>query len=369
MTGLNLPQICYPVFAALFGLLIGSFLNVVIHRVPIDKSIVRPGSACPSCGTPIRAFDNIPVISFLLLRGRCRDCGARISIRYPAVELLTGIVFAAIVWKTGASWAALLEMAFASAMIALVFIDARHQLLPNVITYPTFLFALVASTLRAGWGSQIIYAFDFSLIFTSPETAFPVTRAAIIGGLLLSAAVPGFLLVDKLDLILFNKYIEWEEMNEESAGDELLEADRRYSRTIRAVILIGLLCGIAWAAATILLSHDHSPAFENAYDGLLRACTGAFVAGLVTWWIRAVYFYVRGFEGMGLGDVKMMSAIGAFLGWQGAFSTLLIGSIAGAVIGGVMAVRSRSGLRTALPLGLFLGAASIFVLIWMDLGG
>lgn len=366
MAGLNLPEICYLLFALLFGLLIGSFLNVVIHRVPLDRSIVFPGSACPSCGARIRAFDNIPLISFILLRGRCRDCNARISIRYPAVELLTGLIFAAIVWKTAPTWVTLLEMIFAASMIALVFIDARHQLLPNVITYPTFLFALAASTVRAGWGSPIIYAFDFSLIFTSAQTDFPVTRAAITGGVLLAIAVPGFLLIDKLDLILFNKYFEWEEMNDGASTEDHADADRRYDRLIGATMLLGLLCGIAWASSTLLLARDNMAAFENAWDGLIRASIAAFVAGLITWWIRAVYFYVRGFEGMGLGDVKMMAAIGAFLGWQGAFSTLLLGSIAGAVIGGIMAFRNRSGIRTALPLGLFLGAAAIFVLIWMD---
>ncbi len=370
MAGLNLPEIYYLVFALLTGLLIGSFLNVVIHRVPLDRSIVFPGSACPSCGARIRAFDNIPLISFIMLRGRCRDCNARISIRYPMVELLTGLVFVLIVWETGATWVALLEMTFAASMIALVFIDARHQLLPNVITYPTFLFTLVASTVRAGWGSPIIYAFDFSLIFTSAEADFPVTRAAITGGVLLAIAVPGFLLIDKLDLILFNKYFEWEEMNETASTDNIAEdhdeADRRYDRVIGVTMMFGLLCGIAWTVATLLLAGEQTAAFENGWDGLIRASTAAFVAGLITWWIRAVYFYVRGFEGMGLGDVKMMAAIGAFLGWQGAFSTLLLGSIAGAVIGSVMAIRNRSGIRTALPLGLFLGAAAIFVLIWMN---
>lgn len=366
MTGLNPSEFLFPFFALILGMIIGSFLNVVIYRVPLGRSVVFPGSACPSCGAPIRPMDNIPLISYLLLGGKCRNCKAGIPVSYPAVEVLTGIVFAVIVRRSEAEWTALLELAFAATLIALIFIDARHQLLPNVITYPLFLFALVASALRSGWGAPIVYAFDLSFIFVAPETGFPVIRAAVIGGLLPALAVPGFLLIDKLDLLLFNKYIEWEEMNEDEAAAEDPDAERRYDRTILIVMLLGLACGLAWTIATLTLGHEHQTAFENAYDGLLRASAGAFVAGLLTWWIRAVYFYVRGFEGMGLGDVKLMAAIGAFLGWQGAFSALLIGSIIGAVIGGAMAFRNRTGLRTALPLGVFLGAAAIFVMLWMN---
>src|SRR6185295_18952372 len=100
---LPLPLAC--VLMGIFGAIIGSFLNVVIHRVPREQSIVLPESACPSCRAPIKAYDNVPILSFLILRGRCRKCCARISPRYPAVEALTGLLFAAVTWHDGLSFA------------------------------------------------------------------------------------------------------------------------------------------------------------------------------------------------------------------------------------------------------------------------
>src|SRR6266404_4731225 len=138
---LPLPFAC--AFMAVFGAIIGSFLNVVIHRLPREQSIVFPESTCPSCRAPIRAYDNIPILSFLILRGRCRKCGARISPRYPAVEALTALLFAAVTWHDGLSLALAFDLAFAAAMVALIFIDAEHMILPNAITYPGILFALI----------------------------------------------------------------------------------------------------------------------------------------------------------------------------------------------------------------------------------
>lgn len=127
----------------IFGAIIGSFLNVVIHRLPREQSIVFPESACPSCRTPIKAYDNIPILSFLILRGRCRKCGARISARYPAVEALTALLFAAVTWHDGLSFALAFDLAFTASIVALIFIDAEHMILPNAITYPGILFALI----------------------------------------------------------------------------------------------------------------------------------------------------------------------------------------------------------------------------------
>lgn len=127
----------------IFGAIIGSFLNVVIHRLPREQSIVFPESACPSCRAPIKAYDNIPILSFLILRGRCRKCGARISARYPAVEGLTALLFAAVTWHDGLSFALAFDLAFTASMVVLIFIDAEHMILPNAITYPGILFALI----------------------------------------------------------------------------------------------------------------------------------------------------------------------------------------------------------------------------------
>lgn len=122
-----------PLLGAL-GTLIGSFLNVVIHRVPAGLSVVRPGSSCPACGQAVRGYDNIPVISWLLLRGRCRDCGAEISWRYPAVELLTGLLFVGIGTRFPVSWQLLAVLVVAATGVALAAIDLQHHRLPFVLT-------------------------------------------------------------------------------------------------------------------------------------------------------------------------------------------------------------------------------------------
>ncbi|MDX2044582.1 MAG: prepilin peptidase [Acidobacteriota bacterium] len=389
MTELNMSVAIYAIAAAILGLLIGSFLNVVIHRVPLGESVIFPGSHCTNCSTSIRPMDNIPVVSFLLLRGRCRNCGASISWRYPAVELLTAIVFIVIVLKDGPTWQAGLEMVFACVMISLVFIDAIHHLLPNVITYPAIVFALAAATARAGWGEAITYSFDISFVFQSADAGFPRISAAVIGGVLLAVAAPLFWLLDRLDLILYNKYFEWEDMNEEAgsvstptvkgegnfeaqaladarATDTMVgeeAAERRYRRTILASMIFGLVVAAIWAVAVFWFSPKFPDAFSQAYGGLWRAIVAALIGSVPIWWLRAAYFYIRGAEGMGLGDVKLMAIIGAFLGWQGAFGVLLLGSIVGSVTGIVMAWRSQRGLKTALPFGVCLGAAALIVLL------
>jgi leader peptidase (prepilin peptidase) / N-methyltransferase len=123
---------------------LGSFLNVVIHRLPRGESLVHPRSRCPTCGTQIAGYDNIPIVSWLLLRGRCRHCGARISPRYPAVELLTALVFAAVVLVRGIDDDLIIELPFVAALIALAGIDLDHKLLPNKIVYPLAAWGIAA---------------------------------------------------------------------------------------------------------------------------------------------------------------------------------------------------------------------------------
>ena len=122
------------VFAGVLGLLVGSFLNVVIHRLPLEESIVWPGSRCTRCGSAVRAYDNLPVISFLWLRGRCRDCGAPIAWRYPAIEALTGALFAAIAWRYGLTWMLPLWWGLAAALVAAAAIDFEHHIIPDGIS-------------------------------------------------------------------------------------------------------------------------------------------------------------------------------------------------------------------------------------------
>ncbi len=230
--------------AALFGLLVGSFLNVLIHRLPREESIVHPGSHCPACGAPIRPLDNMPVLSWLLLGGRCRACGAPISARYPLVELGNGALWAAAFWKAP-SWVDFASGAFlCSACLALAWIDADVQLLPDAITLP-----------------------------------------GIAVGLLLS-----------------------------------------------------------------FLSLQRTPR-----QALLGAAIGAGSLYLVGWtWSK-----LRDVDAMGLGDVKMLGMIGAFLGSWGVFLTVFFASVLGSLVGLFLILARRGGLRTAIPFGVFLAIGAV----------
>lgn len=167
--------------AALYGTAIGSFLNVVIYRVPAGKSIVRPPSACPQCGHQIGARDNVPVISWLLLRGRCRNCGTAISARYPLVEVLTGAVWVAVALRFGWSWTLPAELVLVTGLIALAFIDYDQLKLPRVIVWPLGLtvlaFLLLAAGVQGTWRRLLValicaaveFAVLFAINFASPR--------------------------------------------------------------------------------------------------------------------------------------------------------------------------------------------------------
>lgn len=164
----------------IFGLLVGSFLNVVIYRLPVSLNrnwqlqakqvldlpvtdaeqqvfnIVKPASHCPSCKTPIKPWQNVPILSYLLLKGQCKQCHHPISIRYPLIELLTGVVFAICAWKFGQTWTTLAVMLFSAYLIAMIFIDADTQLLPDQLTLPLMWFGIafhtVAHMSEVSWG-------------------------------------------------------------------------------------------------------------------------------------------------------------------------------------------------------------------------
>lgn len=149
-----------PLAAALFGLVIGSFLNVVIHRVPTKKSIVWPASHCPTCGEEIKPRDNVPLLSYLALRGRCRSCRARISVRYPAVEAATGLLFGAAAYEFGLSLQLVSALILIAALVALAGTDLEYRLLPNAIVGPAALVGLVVSVLvnPAQWWMYPVFA-------------------------------------------------------------------------------------------------------------------------------------------------------------------------------------------------------------------
>lgn len=140
-------SIAYPVFF-IFGLLLGSFANVVIHRLPQEKSVVFPGSHCPQCRNPIRWFDNVPVLSWLFLRGKCRQCHHAISWRYPMVELLTGVLFLLSYHYAGLSWTLVEYLLFTFGLVVCTFIDFDHMILPDEFTLSGIVIGLVGAALN-----------------------------------------------------------------------------------------------------------------------------------------------------------------------------------------------------------------------------
>jgi len=141
-----------------FGLIVGSFLNVCIARIPHGESVVRPRSKCPRCGTLIRWYQNIPVASYVVLRGKCAHCSAKISLRYPLVELLNALLYALVIWYYGFSWATPIYWVFASMLIVVTFIDLDFQIIPNVISLPGIVLGFCLSPLIPwlGWQDSLI---------------------------------------------------------------------------------------------------------------------------------------------------------------------------------------------------------------------
>ena len=148
------PDLLLTFYTGMIGLMIGSYINVVAHRLPRRESTVRPRSRCPVCGAPVRARDNVPILSYLLLGGRCRDCGVTISFRYPVVEGVTGILFALCYLRFGLEPATLVAALFVALLIALGLIDFDHFLLPDRITYPGIILGLLLSPL-AVWTNPL----------------------------------------------------------------------------------------------------------------------------------------------------------------------------------------------------------------------
>jgi len=269
-----IPQPFIYVVAGVFGAIIGSFLNVVIHRIPREESIVLPSSRCPSCGAAIAFYDNVPVLSYVLLGGRCRSCKVHISARYPIVEALVGVLWMLVVWREGVTWALPFDLIFVTAIMALIFIDAEHMILPNVITYPGIAFALIARVL-----------------------------------------IP------------------------------LLEGRPHFDDL--PFLLSGILSGMPiWAAS------------------LIGALLGALIGGGSLWLMGWTWEKLRGIEAMGLGDVKMMFMVGAYLGWRLTILTIFLGVLSGSLIGIAMMLRQgKRNLQMLLPFGVFLGIGAIAALL------
>lgn len=198
--------------AFIFGAAIGSFLNVCIHRIPNGESIVYPPSRCPKCRTHIRPVDNIPIISYLLLRGRCHNCAAAISVRYPFVEALGGVAAITAVWRFGVSAEAAVAFAFLAALIVITFIDLDHQIIPDVISLPGIVIGLLLSlildkpgvlnaVIGALLGYGVLYAVAVAYYWVRKEEGMgggDLKLLAMIGAFLGWKAIPVTLLLGSL---------------------------------------------------------------------------------------------------------------------------------------------------------------------------
>ena len=172
------------------GAIVGSFLNVVIHRYPREESIVFPASHCPNCKAPIRPWDNVPILAFLWLRGRCRDCREPISIRYPLVELANALFYVAVIQRTGMSFLFVPIAALVSMIIVLIYIDADIQILPDVITIPGIALGLALSFLPASTFAPYL------LLATSWQDSLV---GAAFGAALLAALILGYWLIRRVE--------------------------------------------------------------------------------------------------------------------------------------------------------------------------
>jgi leader peptidase (prepilin peptidase)/N-methyltransferase len=257
-------------FYGLFGLAVGSFLNVCIHRLPRRESVVAPASHCPACGHGIAPYDNIPVVSYLLLAGKCRHCGAKISPRYPGVEILTALAFCGCAVKWGWTSPCFVNSLLLAAIIVLMFIDYDHQILPNAVTLPGTVAAIALS------GFQ--------------DPAFYMDRV-----------------------------------------------------TYRLTVLVspgGGLSALPWVGALL----------------------GAMIGAGTLFAVATLYELVRKRQGLGMGDVKMMAMVGAFLGWRLAVLTIFLGSALGSLVGVFLMLFHGKSLQTKLAFGTFLGAAAALTL-------
>ena len=262
----------------LFGLIIGSFLNVCTYRIPLGKSIVFPGSSCPECGNSIRFYDNIPVVSYLLLRGKCRFCCKPISIQYPIVELLTGIAF----YVCGKTWSfgspTYVNSLFLSILIVLVFTDHHHRLLPNVLTLPGTIAGILLSPFQKPPSGQLDSYFSDWLSVKIASLLFPKNPEAI----------------------------------------------------------------LPWVGSIM----------------------GAVIGGGVLLVLGLGYEKLRKRQGLGMGDVKMMAMVGAFLGYYLAFVTIFFGSFLGLLLGIYLILFRKMNLQTKLAFGVFLGIGAAISLFY-----
>ncbi len=239
-------------WSLLFGLVIGSFLNVVIYRVPLRESLLRPGSHCPGCGVAIHWHDNIPVAGWLLLRGRCRSCHAPIAVRYPLVESLTGLAFLAAFLWVGPSATLLVAWVFIAVFITLSFVYYDHGLVPDRIVLPAIACGLAAGVVtdQQHWWGYVAGCLGLGLVALLVAAAVPGTSglseakmAALVGAIVgphVLLAVPAAVvlgLVVGIALLFWQKYRLRARTVSEASAREDVEADRETQRKVDAEVM------------------------------------------------------------------------------------------------------------------------------------
>jgi leader peptidase (prepilin peptidase) / N-methyltransferase len=328
----------------LFGIVVGSFLNVCIHRIPRGHSIVAPRSKCYSCERTIAWFDNIPLLSYILLGGKCRHCGARFSIRYFGVELLTGILFV-LVWKYFSPSEAIVYTIFVSGLITATFIDFEHYIIPNEITLGGVLVGVLCSGLVPSLQNEQMH---------SRAAFWSIVGAAVGYGTLWAVVELGKKMfgVKKIDLGKPTEvFITSEGIRIENETDKWDEIFSRESDTL-TFSAIGIRLGDKkWDKAEIKVNWQKVSINEEAFE--LSAINELMA-------VTKLLYVPR--EAMGFGDVKFLAAIGAFLGPKAIFFVILISSFMGSFVGLSTIFLGKREWGLKLPYGPYLALAA---LIWI----
>lgn len=299
----------FEVAAFALGLVVGSFANVCIHRLPLGQSVVSPPSRCPSCGSLIAAYDNVPVLGWMMLGGRCRSCRGSISIRYPAVELFNGLLYLGLALAYGPSPRGFLFMPVSTGLLVLALIDLDHQLLPDAITLPGLLVGLLAGVSAAG----------------APERWL-----ARLGGLTAMAGVGMLTGFDRR---------RGPEGDAPSAGPDWR-------------LLSMLLAFFAWHL--VVTGRASEPAGAAAIGYLVMAG----VAVLADWYYEE--------KALGEGDWKMVAMLGSLFGLEGMLLAVFVGTLAGALGGLLLVALGRGSRRMKIPLGTFLALGGLVVIFVGD---
>jgi len=333
-----------------FGCIVGSFLNVCIYRMPLELSVVSPPSHCPHCKYSIPFYLNIPLVTWLVLKGRCKNCGAPISVRYFIVELFTGLTFLAcwLVFGAQSPWLALVYCLFLSGLIVATFIDFEHFIIPDEITLGGAVVGFVISFLLPSLhgvrtnGESLVQSIIG--IVAGAGIVYGVLRGGklLFGRKKMKLPLEATIIFSETALSLPDKEIPYEDIFYRKSDTIVFHA-----RTVELV-------DRCYLNATVRLSPDRLQIDEEEIDPTSVPHMEAVCAEIVL-----------PQEAMGLGDVKFMAAIGAFLGWEAVVFTLVVSSLIGAIYGGIMIALHRQEWSGRLYFGPFLALAAT---IWLFTG-